>query len=129
MTKTTWSISELAHEFSITPRTIRFYEDQGIVSPSRVGRTRVYHARDRTRLKLALRGKRLGLQISEIVSLINMYDGPKDTVTQLERYLALLTQHRDALTRQRQDIDLTLTEIAEQTSTCEKLLIQKRKSA
>ncbi|KAA0891161.1 MerR family DNA-binding transcriptional regulator [Pusillimonas sp. ANT_WB101] len=129
MTETTWSISELAHEFSITPRTIRFYEDQGIVSPSRIGRTRVYHPRDRTRLRLALRGKRLGLQISEIVSLINMYDGPKDTIAQLERYLALLAQHRDLLTRQRQDIDLTLTEIAEQASACEKLLAAKRKSA
>ncbi|TKR56618.1 MerR family DNA-binding transcriptional regulator [Allopusillimonas ginsengisoli] len=127
MTEATWSISELAQEFSITPRTMRFYEDQGIVSPSRVGRTRVYHARDRTRLKLALRGKRLGLQISEIVSLINMYDGPKDTIAQLERYLALLTQHRDILTRQRQDIDLTMSEIAEQTATCEKLLTEKRK--
>lgn len=129
MSETTWSISELAHEFSITPRTIRFYEDQGIVSPTRIGRTRVYHARDRTRLKLALRGKRLGLQISEIVSLINMYDGPKDTAAQLERYLALLTQHRDALTRQRQDIDLTLAEIAEQETACAKLLASKRRHA
>ncbi len=67
MTDPTWTISELAHEFSITPRTIRFYEDQGIVSPSRDGRNRVYGSRDRTRLKLALRGKRLGLQLAEIL--------------------------------------------------------------
>ena len=128
MSDTFWTISELAQEFSITPRTIRFYEDQGIVSPRREGRNRVYSARDRTRLKLALRGKRLGLQLSEIVSLINMYDSPGDTVLQLQHYLALLAQHRESLTRQRQDIELTLSEIAEQEKTCHALLAQKRKA-
>ncbi|HEY9280752.1 MAG TPA: MerR family DNA-binding transcriptional regulator, partial [Eoetvoesiella sp.] len=90
MTTPTWTISELAQEFSVTPRTIRFYEDQGIVSPKREGRTRIYHARDRTRLKLALRGKRLGLALSEICSLIAMYDGPGGTATQLRHYLSVL---------------------------------------
>ncbi len=125
MTNSTWTISELAHEFSITPRTIRFYEDQGIVSPTRDGRTRVYHPRDRTRLKLALRGKRLGLQLTEILSLIDMYDGPGASIAQLEHYLHVLGQHRDALKRQRQDIDLTLKEIAQQEKTCRVLLEQK----
>ena len=74
MPTATWTISELSKEFDITPRTIRFYEDQGILSPARQGRNRVYVARDRTRLKLALRGKRLGLQLSEIRDLIDMYD-------------------------------------------------------
>jgi len=128
MSEPTWTISDLAQEFSITPRTIRFYEDQGIVSPARDGRNRVYTARDRTRLKLALRGKRLGLQLSEIVSLIDMYDEPGDTVPQLHRYLSVLEQHRDHLTRQRQDIDLTLSEIAEQERICKLLLAQKQRT-
>src|SRR3546814_12599296 len=88
----TWTISELSREFDITPRTIRFYEDQGIVSPSRDGRNRVYPARDRTRLKLALRGKRLGLQLSELLSLIDMYDGPGDTTAQFRHYMTVLAQ-------------------------------------
>src|SRR5690606_41944654 len=94
MTLTTWTISELAQEFSITPRTIRFYEDQGIVSPSRDGRNRVYHARDRTRHKLALRRKRLGFQLSEILSLINMYDVPGQSVALLQQYQAAPYKHR-----------------------------------
>ncbi len=123
--KTTWTISELAQEFSITPRTIRFYEDQGIVSPGREGRNRVYLTRDRTRLKLALRGKRLGLQLSEILSLIDMYDGPGDTIPQLRHYMSVLAQHRDMLEQQRRDLDLTLNEITQQQSDCEVLLKQR----
>jgi DNA-binding transcriptional MerR regulator len=122
MSPTSWTISELAREFDITPRTIRFYEDQGIVSPSRDGRNRVYTARDRTRLKLALRGKRLGLQLSEIRTLIDMYDGPGDTVPQLRQYLAVLEQHRTTLEQQRRDIDDSLTEIAQQEAECRRLL-------
>ena len=114
MSSSTWSISELSKEFDITPRTIRFYEDQGIVSPQRNGRNRVYDARDRTRLKLALRGKRLGFPLAQIGSLIDMYDGPGDTEPQLRQYLALLAQTRIALEQQRRDIDDTLAEIAQQ---------------
>src|SRR5690606_22052306 len=110
MNDTTWTISELAQEFAITPRTIRFYEDQGIVSPSREGRNRIYHARYRTRLKLALRGKRLGLQLAEILSLIDMYDGPGDTVAQLRHYMSVLEKHRSVMEQQRKDIDETLQE-------------------
>ncbi|OZI21198.1 MerR family transcriptional regulator [Bordetella genomosp. 9] len=123
MPPASWTISELAREFDITPRTIRFYEDQGIVSPSREGRNRVYDARDRTRLKLALRGKRLGLQLSEIRTLIDMYDGPGDTeAQQLREYLAVLTRHRDTLEQQRLDIEETLGEIAAQEAECRRLL-------
>ena len=122
MTQSTWTISELAQEFSITPRTIRFYEDQGIVSPSRDGRNRVYHARDRTRHKLALRRKRLGFQLSEILSLINMYDGPGKSVAQLQQYLAVLDQHRQVLEQQRHDLDETLKAIDKQRKHCEALL-------
>jgi DNA-binding transcriptional MerR regulator len=127
MTETTWTISELAQEFSITPRTLRFYEDQGIVSPSRDGRNRVYQARDRTRLKLALRGKRLGLQLSEILSLIDMYDGPGDSAAQLRHYMTVLAQHRSVLEQQRRDLEETLKEIDAQQKECEALLARRAK--
>ncbi len=117
MSPSTWTISELAREFDVTPRTIRFYEDQGIVSPA---------PRDRTRLKLALRGKRLGLQLSEILTLIDMYDGPGDTEVQLRQYLAVLAQHRATLEQQRRDIEDTLQEIAVQERQCHDLLAQQR---
>lgn len=122
MSQKTWTISELASEFSITPRTIRFYEDQGIVSPERDGLTRVYHSRDRTRLKLALRGKRLGLQLSEILSLIDMYDGPGDTTAQLQHYMEVLGEHRRVLKQQQKDLEQTLTEIETQLVRCEAVL-------
>lgn len=127
MSNKTWSISELSQEFEITPRTIRFYEDQGIVSPERKGRTRVYHSRDRTRLKLALRGKRLGLQLNEILSLINMYDGPGDTIVQLKQYMSILNQHKEMLEQQRLDLEQTLKEINVQKQRCEILLEEKSK--
>lgn len=122
----TWTISELSREFEITPRTIRFYEDQGIVSPARDGRNRVYSARDRTRLKLALRGKRLGFQLAEIRALIDMYDTPGDTELQLREYLNVLARHRAALEQQRLDIQETLQEIAEQERHCRDLLLAKQ---
>jgi len=124
MPSSTWTISELAREFDVTPRTIRFYEDQGIVSPAREGRNRIFGPRDRTRLKLALRGKRLGLQLSEILTLIDMYDGPGDTEVQLRQYLAVLEQHRATLEQQRRDIEDTLQEIAVQERQCRELLAQ-----
>ena len=126
MSPSTWTISELAREFDVTPRTIRFYEDQGIVSPAREGRNRIFGPRDRTRLKLALRGKRLGLQLSEILTLIDMYDGPGDTEGQLRQYLAVLAQHRATLEQQRRDIEDTLQEIAVQERQCHDLLAQQR---
>ncbi len=125
MSPSTWTISELSREFDVKPRTIRFYEDQGIVSPAREGRNRVFGPRDRTRLKLALRGKRLGLQLSEILTLIDMYDGPGDTEVQLRQYLSVLEQHRATLEQQRRDIEDTLREIAQQEQQCRELLAQK----
>lgn len=125
MSSSTWTISELAREFDITPRTIRFYEDQGIVSPERDGRNRVYSARDRTRLKLALRGKRLGLQLAEIRNLIDMYDGPGDNEPQLRQYQAVLAQHRAMLEQQQRDIEDTLAEITAQEQQCQALLASK----
>ncbi|NLY28811.1 MAG: MerR family DNA-binding transcriptional regulator [Alcaligenaceae bacterium] len=123
MTETTWTISQLAEEFGITPRTIRFYEDQGIVSPRREGRNRVFVARDRTRLKLALRGKRMGFQLAEILDLINMYDAaPGDTTAQLQHYVEVLERHRSTLQQQRKDLEQTLSEIEDQLAHCHELM-------
>ncbi|MCD6671620.1 MAG: MerR family DNA-binding transcriptional regulator [Burkholderiaceae bacterium] len=110
----TFSISELAREFDVTPRTIRFYEDQGLLAPKRAGaggRQRVYSQRDRTRLKLTLRGKRLGLSLSEIRALVDMYESPSDTAAQLERFLAVLARHRETLALRLADLQETLAEI------------------
>ena len=110
-----YTITELAQEFDVTPRAIRFYEDQGILQPQRTGRsglTRVYSNRDRTRLKLTLRGKRLGLTLSEIRELLDMYEPGRDERPQLERFLAALESHRGALEQQRTDIEAQLSEIA-----------------
>jgi DNA-binding transcriptional MerR regulator len=106
-----FSISELSREFEITPRAIRFYEDQGLISPRRVGQRRVYAARDRTRLKLTLRGKRLGLSLSEIRELIDMYEPGRDERPQLARFLAVLESHKASLEQQRADIEAQLSEI------------------
>jgi DNA-binding transcriptional MerR regulator len=106
-----FSISDLAREFDVTPRAIRFYEDQGLLAPRREGQRRVYTPRDRTRLKLTLRGKRLGLTLSEIRDLIDMYEPGRDERPQLERFLAALEAHRAALERQREDIEAQLSEI------------------
>lgn len=121
----TYTITELAREFGITPRAIRFYEDQGLLSPAREGaggRVRVYGMRERTRLKLTLRGKRLGLSLAEIKSLVCMYESPKDTEAQLNRFLTVLAQHRGALERQREDLEETLAEIAAHEAECRRLL-------
>jgi len=121
----TYTITELAREFDITPRAIRFYEDQGLISPKREGtggRTRVYTARERTRLKLTLRGKRLGLTLSEIKSLVDMYESPKDSVPQLTRFLTVLAQHRETMERQREDLEVTLAEITAHEAECRRLL-------
>ncbi|CAN5144183.1 MerR family DNA-binding transcriptional regulator [soil metagenome] len=108
----TFSISELAREFDVTPRTIRFYEDQGLLAPLRDGSRRVYSARDRTRLKLTLRGKRLGLSLSEILAIVTMYESPKDTAAQLRKLLGSLASHREQLERQREDLEATLSELS-----------------
>jgi DNA-binding transcriptional MerR regulator len=106
-----FSISELSREFDVTPRAIRFYEDQGLLAPRREGQRRIYTARDRTRLKLTLRGKRLGLTLSEIRELIDMYEPGRDERPQLARFLAVLESHKSALLQQRADIEAQLAEI------------------
>jgi DNA-binding transcriptional MerR regulator len=106
-----FSISELAREFDVTPRAIRFYEDQGLLAPRRDGQRRIYSPRDRTRLKLTLRGKRLGLTLSEIRDLIDMYEPGRDERPQLERFLAVLEAHKASLLQQRDDIAAQLSEL------------------
>jgi DNA-binding transcriptional MerR regulator len=106
-----FSISELAREFDITPRAIRFYEDQGLLAPKRDGQRRIYTPRDRTRLRLTLRGKRLGLTLSEIRELIDMYEPGRDERPQLERFLAVLEDHKASLLQQQADIEAQLSEI------------------
>ncbi len=120
---TTFSISDLAREFNITPRTIRFYEDQGLLAPQREGRTRIFTRRDRTRLKLALRGKRLGFSLAEIAYLIGMYDTARDQNTQLTEFLAGLTQRKVALQQQREDIEALLQEVSAFEEQCRELLL------
>jgi DNA-binding transcriptional MerR regulator len=118
----TYTITELALEFDITPRAIRFYEDVGLLTPQRAGRNRVYSLRDRTRLKLTLRGKRLGLSLLEIKQLVDLYDSPSDTAPQLQAFLDVLGQHRRLLEQQREDIEITLAEIAQHEQRCRALL-------
>ncbi len=106
-----FSIGELASEFDVTPRAIRFYEDQRLLTPTRAGQRRIYSPRDRTRLKLTLRGKRLGLTLSEIRELIDMYEPGRDERPQLSRFLAVLEAHKASLLQQRKDLEAQLTEL------------------
>ncbi|WP_296509322.1 MerR family DNA-binding transcriptional regulator [Rhodoferax sp.] len=111
---TTYSISDLAKEFDLTTRAIRFYEDLGLLQPERTGpggRNRVYSGRDRTRLKLTLRAKRLGLSLTEAKDIIEMYDSPRDTGAQLQKFLDVLAAHRKQVEEQMADLQANLDEI------------------
>jgi len=111
---TTYSIGDLAKEFDLTTRAMRFYEDMGLLQPERSGpggRNRVYSARDRTRLKLTLRAKRLGLSLTEAKELIDMYDSPRDTGPQLRKFLVVLAAHRQQLEDQLAEIEANLDEV------------------
>ena len=124
----TYSISDLAREFDVTPRAIRFYEDQGLLAPQRAGSRRIYDKRDYVRLKLTLRGKRLGLSLSEVGAMFDLYDSAPDEKPQLAKFLASLAERREQLERQRADIDEMLGEIAVFESQCRKILASGRKS-
>ena len=106
-----YSISDLAREFALTTRAIRFYEDSGLLAPERRGRQRVYGERERVRIKLILRGKRLGLALAEIGELLDMYEVGRNERAQLSRFLTLLAERRALLLVQREDIDIVLAEI------------------
>ena len=127
MADPTYTITELAREFGLTTRAIRFYEDQGLLSPGRAGRNRIYENRDKVRLKLTLRGKRLGLSLLEIRELIDLYDAAKDEKTQVERFLEILERRRAILEQQREDIEVVLGEIAAFEKQCRDFLSGKGK--
>ena len=106
-----FSISELSREFDVTTRTIRFYEDEGLLEPNRKGRHRVYSSRDRIRLKLILRGKRLGFSLSDIGDIIDMYDSEPGEEGQLQYFIEIISVRRKTLKQQRDDIEVTLKEL------------------
>ncbi|MBF3237799.1 MerR family DNA-binding transcriptional regulator [Aeromonas veronii] len=114
----TYSISELAHEFDVTPRTIRYYEDEGLLTPQREGQTRIYSHRDKIRLKLTLRGKRLGFSLAEIRELFDMYDTDKSSKTQLHSMIQLIEEKRRALHQQLEDIQMVMAELEAAEQRC-----------
>ena len=113
-----WSITELAAEFGVTLRTIRFYEDHGLVTPERRGTRRIYHARDRVRLALVLRGRRLGFSLAEITTIVDMYDAAPGEVGQLRYLLEQIAARRVELEQRRSDIEQTLAELEEVERRC-----------
>lgn len=114
----TYSISELAHEFDVTPRTIRYYEDEGLINPRREGQTRIYSHKDKVRLKLTLRGKRLGFSLAEIRELFDMYDTDRSSKTQLLSMIQLIDSRRQALHQQREDIQMVMAELEAAEQRC-----------
>jgi DNA-binding transcriptional MerR regulator len=122
MIEPTYTITELAREFELTPRAIRYYEDQGLITPDRAGVQRVYTKRDRTRLRLTLRGKRLGLSLAAIRELIDMYDTAPDQSSQLVKLLEVLARRRAKLEQQREDIAAVLEELDAFEQQCRGLL-------
>jgi len=106
-----YTISDLAREFDVTPRTIRFYEDEGLLEPQRVGSRRVYSKRDYVRLKLILRGKRLGFSLAEVREMLDIYDSAHDERPQLQKFVAALAARREQLEQQREDLEEVLAEI------------------
>lgn len=109
--KRTWTIREIADEFDVTTRTVRHYEDIGLISPERQGTTRIFHRRDRTRLNLVLRGKRLGFPLDEIATIIDLYDVPRGRRSQLEYVLAQIDERRADLEERRRDLEDALSEL------------------
>jgi DNA-binding transcriptional MerR regulator len=128
---TTYTISDLAKEFDLTTRAIRFYEDMGLLQPQRAGpggRSRIYTPRDRTRLKLTLRAKRLGLSLTEAKDIIDMYDSPRDTGPQLKKFLAVLAAHRKELEEQMADLVANLDEVKTHEKEARTLLAKSEKA-
>ena len=121
-----WTIGELAREFGVTTRTIRFYEDEGLLAPERRGQARIYSAADRVKLILILRGKRLGFTLAESREMINLYDPSSGNVTQLERMLDKLTEKRDLLARQLDDIRQMQAELDDVERRCRESLTTAR---
>ena len=122
MEQNRYSISELARDLDVTARTIRFYEEQGLIEPKRRGQQRCFTHRDRARLKLILRGKRIGLALAEIREILDLYQRARDESDQSHKLLALLEQRRTRLLAQRQDIDAVLSEIDTLSAHCREVI-------
>lgn len=122
--ETTFAIGELARELDITPRSIRFYEEQGLLSPTRTGQNRVYLNKDRVRLKLILRGKRLGFSLAEVKTLFDMYDSNPNSAVQLEAMLEMSEQKRAVLNQQLEDIQMLMTELDDVETRCREELAE-----
>ncbi|MAC46334.1 MerR family transcriptional regulator [Oceanospirillum beijerinckii] len=134
ITKRTYSISELSKEFAVTTRTIRFYEQQGLINPSRNGQTRIYSEKDRVRLMLTLRGKRLGFSLAETKELFDLYDSTLEgDEKQLNLILGILREKHESLEQQLNDIIKVKQELENYTERCERalddVLSKKQKSA
>ena len=129
MSAQTFTISQLAKEFDLTTRAIRFYEDMGLLTPERSGMQRVYTARDRARLTLTLRAKRLGLSLTEAKEILDMYDSPRDTVPQLEKFLGVLGTHRAQLEAQLAELQANLAEVREHEKKGRAALARAQKAA
>jgi DNA-binding transcriptional MerR regulator len=122
---TQYTIRDLAKEFDLTTRAIRFYEDMGLLRPERHGpggRNRIYSARERARLRLTLRAKRLGLSLIEAKDIIDMYDSPRDTVPQLQKFIAVLAEHRKQLELQMQEVQANLDEVKQHEREAKQLM-------
>jgi len=126
--KHTYTIRELAEEFGVTTRTIRHYEDEGLLSPAREGVNRIFTARDRVRLKLALRGKRLGFSLGDIRELFELYDTSNEK-QQMAEFLARLDKRRAHLEQQREDIEVMLNEIHFFASQCRRIMVNGDKNS
>ncbi|XOV77726.1 MAG: MerR family DNA-binding transcriptional regulator [Aestuariibacter sp.] len=118
MGERTYSIGELSKEFDITPRSIRFYEEQGLLSPTRNGQNRIYSNKDRVRLKLILRGKRLGFSLAETKTLFDLYDSNQNSIAQLEAMLRMTESKRQVMLQQMDDIKMLMSELHEVESRC-----------
>ena len=115
---TMYSISELASEFDVTTRTIRYYEEKGLLSPAREGQNRLYSAANRVKLKLILRGKRLGFSLDESREIIEMYDPDKDNIEQLEKLIERIREKRTILKRQLEDLEIMLLDLDSSEQEC-----------
>jgi DNA-binding transcriptional MerR regulator len=113
-----FSVTELAEELGITPRAVRFYETKGLIKPRRAGTTRVYTHRDRARMQLILRGKRLGFTLSDIKEYLDMYDVDPSQSKQVRLLLNKVNQRIDELEQQREDLATTLVELEEMRQEC-----------
>jgi DNA-binding transcriptional MerR regulator len=132
VTKTTFSIRDLAQEFDLTPRAMRFYEGMGLLQPERTGPgglTRVYSPRDRARLKLTLRAKRAGLSLTEAKEIIDMYESPRDTEPQLQKLLAVLASHRQQLEARVAELQANIDEVKVQEKDARALLTKSTRAA